>query len=69
MWLSIPREDCPEKISDASKNCCAISLFTHLKLCGTMSLIKIKSKTMMNITQKFNRYYSTATHSPIAQKT
>ena len=34
----------PEKISDASKNCCAISLpniLTHLKLCGTIPFCTI----------------------------
>ena len=39
MWLSIPREDRLENISDALKNCCAIilpNIFTLLKVFGTI---------------------------------
>ena len=51
----------PEKISDASKNCCAISLpniFTHLKLCGTIpfcTIIAILHNSHIITTEEFDK--------------
>ena len=51
----------PEKISDTSKNCCAISLpniFTYLKLCDTIPFCTIIAILyIVTYTEEFDKDY------------
>ena len=65
MWLSIPRENRPENISDALKNCCAVilpNIFTLLKLFGTIPFSSCSCERSASALRRLNTYLRYGAH-------